>query len=202
MRYSGIEPLKHPDTREPTSRYVYTCGYCNTKVSGIVVSTYETPIGKVKWVLCTDCGYGSVVNDGSLYPSMLFGPIIEGLPQEVEEAYQEVRNCMSVRAYTACELLCRKILMHVAVEKGAKEKETFSFYLTFLSEQGYITPPMTRWVDLIRQHGGKATHLIEKPDRQRAESTLMFTAELLRLIYEMEHIANQYTPEPQTKKES
>jgi hypothetical protein len=135
-----------------------------------------------------------VVNDNNLYPQTLFGPIIEGLPQNVQEAYEEARNCMSVRAYTACELLCRKILMHIAVEKGANEKETFAFYLTYLGKQGYITPPMTKWVDLIREHGGKATHLIDKPDRKRAESTLMFTAELLRLIYEMEHLANQYTP--------
>ncbi|TES87991.1 MAG: DUF4145 domain-containing protein [Dehalococcoidia bacterium] len=202
MRFTGTEPLKTPDIRQPESRYTYTCGHCNTKVSGIVVSVYETPLGTVKWVLCTDCGYGSVLNDGSLYPSMLFGPIIEGLPQEVKEAYQEARNCMSVRAYTACELLCRKILMHVSVEKGAKEKETFASYLTFLSEQGYITPPMTKWVSLIREHGGKATHLIEKPEKKRAESTLMFTAELLRLIYEMEHMASQYIAKTQPEKET
>ncbi len=110
---------------------------------------------------------------------------------------------MSVSAYTACELLCRKILMHIAVEKGAKEGESFSEYLSILGEKGYITPPMGKWVDLIRQHGNKAAHLLEPPDRTRAESTIMFTAELLRLIYEMEHMANQYTPKPKTsKKES
>ena len=203
MKFSGIEPLKHPDIREEVSRYTYTCGLCNTVVSGFVVSVYKTPIGGVKWVLCTNCGYGSVVNDYTLYPGTLFGPIIEGLPKNVGEAYQEARSCMSVSAYTACELLCRKILMHVAVEKGAKEGESFSEYLTFLAYQGYITPPMKKWVDLIRQHGNKAAHLLEPPDRTRAESTLMFTAELLRLIYEMEHMANQYTPKPKmSRKES
>ena len=58
-----------------------------------------------------------------------------------------------------------------------------------------ITPPMKGWVDLIRQHGNKATHSLESPDKKRAESTLMFTAELLRLIYEMEHLSMQYTEE-------
>ena len=194
MKFSGIEPLTHPDTRREEGRYTYTCGYCNTVVSGFVVSTYETSIGRVKWVLCTHCGYGSTVNDGRLYPGTLFGPIIEGLPKNVEEAYQEARSCMSVGAYTATELLCRKILMHVAAQKGAKEGESFSEYLTFLADQGYVTPPMKKWVDLIRQHGNKAAHLLEAPDRKRAESTVMFTAELLRLIYEMEHLAKQYTP--------
>jgi len=203
MSFVGIEPLKHPDNRDRTSRYTYTCGYCNTVVSGFVVSTYHHGFHDVKWVLCTNCGYGSVVNGSRLYPEALFGPIIEGLPKNVEEAYQEARSCMSVTAYTACELLCRKILMHVAVEKGAKEGESFSEYLSFLGEKGYVTPPMGKWVDLIRQHGNKAAHLLEPPDRTRAESTLMFTAELLRLIYEMEHMANQYTPKPKiSSKES
>jgi len=198
MKFLGIDELTHPDTREEEGRYTYTCGYCNTMVSGFVVSAYDTVLGHVRWVLCTNCGYGSVVNDGRLYPKTLFGPIIEGLPQNVEEAYQEARSCMSVSAYTACELLCRKILMHIAVEKGAKEGESFSEYLSILGEKGYITPPMGKWVDLIRQHGNKAAHLLEPPDRTRAESTIMFTAELLRLIYEMEHMANQYTPKPKT----
>ena len=203
MKFAGIEYLGHPSIKDSASRYTYTCGHCNTVVSGFVVSMYVTMLGRVEWLLCTNCGYGSVVNDGRLHPGTLFGPIIEGLPKNVEEAYQEARSCMSVKAYTACELLCRKILMHVAVEKGAKERESFSYYLTFLGNEGYITPPMTNWVDLIRQHGGKATHLIETPDRKRAESTLMFTAELLRLIYEMEHIAKRYTPEPKiSSKES
>ncbi len=203
MRYAGLFYLKYPDTREHEGRYTYTCGHCSTMVAGIVVSVYQVDLGSVMWVLCTNCGYGSVVNDGRLYPGTLFGPIIEGLPKNAEEAYQEAKSCMSVNAYTACELLCRKILMHVAVEKGAKEGESFSEYLSFLGEKGYITPPMGKWVDIIRKHGNKATHLIEPPDRTRAESTIMFAAELLRLIYEMEHMANQYTPKPKTsKKES
>jgi hypothetical protein len=100
---------------------------------------------------------------------------------------------MSVNAYTACELLCRKILMHVAVDKGGKEGESFATYLTYLQNAGYITPSMKGWVDLIRQHGNKATHEIDPPDSKRAEGTLMFTGELLRVIYEMEHLASQYT---------
>jgi len=155
MRYAGLNYLKHPDTREYEGRYTYTCGHCNTKVAGIVVSVYEVDFGSVKWVLCTDCGYGSVVNDGRLYPGTLFGPIIEGLSKNVEEAYKEAKNYMSVNAYTACELLCRNILMHIAVEKGAQEGESFSEYLSFLEKKGYVTPPMEKWVDLIRQHGSK-----------------------------------------------
>jgi hypothetical protein len=196
MKFSGLEKVKHPDYREEESRRSYTCGHCNRPVSGVIVSNYVTVLGKVEWVLCTNCGYGSVINDGRLYPGETFGNLIEGLPKDVLGAYSEARNCISVEAYTASELICRKILMHVAVEKGAKEKESFESYLTYLGQKGYITPPMIKWVDVIRQNGGKATHLIEAPDRKRAEGTLMFTAELLRIIYEMDYLASKYTPKP------
>lgn len=56
---------------------------------------------------------------------------------------------------------------------------------------------MKSWVDLIRQHGNNSTHKLAIADPKRAQSTLMFTGELLRLIYEMEHVAKQYTnPNP------
>jgi hypothetical protein len=80
------------------------------------------------------------------------------------------------------------------VEKGAKEAETFAAYLTHLESQGFITPPMKGWVNLIRQHGNKSTHELAAPDKERAESTVMFTAELLRLTYEMEFLAKKFTP--------
>lgn len=38
----------------------------------------------------------------------------------------------------------------------------------------------------IKQHMS-----LTSPDQERAESTLMFTAELLRLIYEMDHMARR-----------
>jgi hypothetical protein len=145
--------------------------------------------------MCTNCGDASVVaKDGNIYPGIAFGPTIEGLPDEVAAAYTEARQCMSVHAFAACELICRKILMHIAVDKGAKEGESFAAYITYIENQGYITPPMKGWVDLISSHGNKATHRIDVPERGRAESTLMFTAELLRLTYEMDYLAQKYTP--------
>ena len=195
MSFAGFQYIKHPEPQARDAYQNYTCGHCGNKVTGFIVAHYDYGSMDVNWLICPSCGDGSVYSSRrQMFPGMCFGPNIEGLPDLVSKAYQEARDCISSNAFTACEFICRKILMHVAVEKGAKEKETFSSYLTFLSEKGYITPPMAEWVDLIRQHGGKATHLIEQPDAKRAECTLMFTAELLRLIYEMEHLAKRYIP--------
>jgi hypothetical protein len=84
--------------------------------------------------------------------------------------------------------------MHVGVEKGAKEGDTFEAYITYIEGLGYITPPMRQWVGLIRKHGNLSTHRLAAPDSKRAESTLLFTAELLRIVYEMDFMANQYNP--------
>ena len=194
MEYKGHRSVTKHDGSNKDSWYEYICGHCNTKVSGAVVcGCYASVQHTIRWLLCPNCGNGSVLaEDGNVYPGVSFGPNIEGLPENVLKAYKEARDCMSVNAFTSCELICRKILMHVAVEKGAKEGDSFTNYLSYLEEKGFITPPMKNWVDLIRQHGNKATHLLESPDKKRAESTIMFTAELLRLIYEMEHISKQY----------
>lgn len=74
--------------------------------------------------------------------------------------------------------MCRKILMHVAVDKGCDEGKSFGEYIDYI-ESEYITPIMKPWVDLIRRHGNSSTHELVPPDVKRSESTLMFTAELL-----------------------
>ncbi|MFC1932934.1 DUF4145 domain-containing protein [Chloroflexota bacterium] len=200
MAFGGQKQISHPDSRTPEGQQTYLCAHCGAWTSGLVVAHYYYGYN-VNWLICTGCGHGSVDDNGKLYPRSKFGPNIEGLPKEVKKAYEEARTCYSVNAFTACELICRKILMHIAVDKGAKEDEAFSYYLSVLEEKGYVTPPMKKWVGLIRKHGGKATHLIEAPDQRRAEGTLMFTAELLRLIYEMEHMADKYIPKPKNNEE-
>lgn len=178
------------DGSTKSSWHNFTCGHCGRNVSGALIASFDNDY--VRWLLCPGCEKGSVYNSGVMHPGIMFGPKLEGLPVIVEKAYNESRSCMSVNAFCAAELLCRKLLMHVAADKGAKEGDTFANYLTYLEEQGFITPPMKKWVDIIRQHGNKSTHLLDSPDQDRAKSTVMLTAELLRVVYEMEYMAKKY----------
>lgn len=186
-----------PDGTTDDAWHGYTCGHCGTKVSGAVVAWFNSR--RTMWLMCPECERGSVITGGNTYPGVAFGPPLQGLPLEVAEAYDEARRCMSVNAFTAAELICRKILMHVAADKEAKAGEAFAAYLIHLENKGYITPPMKKWVDLIRKHGNEATHKLSPPDKTRAESTVMLTAELLRVVYEMEHMASKYVPKPNPK---
>lgn len=147
MTFYGYRGISRHDGSTPGSWFSYTCARCDKKISGLVAASYQEPDEQektpVKWLLCPNCADGSVLAlDGNVYPGVPFGPKVEGLPIEVSEAYAEARRCMSVNAFTSCEQMCRKILMHVAVQKGEKEGRSFSDYLSYLETQGYVTPPM------------------------------------------------------------
>lgn len=192
--FHGHRSLNKPDGSTKDSWERFLCSYCGNITSGAVVArTRDTHRIGVVWLQCPECANGSVKDpDGTVHPASKFGPKIGGLPERVEEAYEEVRECMSVAAYRACELLCRNLLMYVAVDHGADEGESFVNYIDYLAEQGFVTPPMEDWVDQIRKIGNKRAHELDPPDKSRAESTVMFTAELLRLIYEMESLGERY----------
>jgi hypothetical protein len=149
-------------------------------------------------VQCSDCAtvLRVAIRDGVVAEVAVNnpgGPDIQGLPDDVASLYDEARRCLGARCFTAAELVCRKILMHVAVEKGAEEGKSFAHYLAFLETHGHVAPQMNQWLDLIRQHGNRATHTIDAPDPTRAEGTVMFTVGLLRLVYEMKFLAAKFT---------
>jgi hypothetical protein len=166
--------------------FQYYCAHCDSQVSGAVIGRYDHTATKL--LFCPTCLKGSVYVAGVISPSAKFGATLEGLPPDVASAYDEARRCMSVNAYVASELICRKILMHIAVDKGAKEGESFVSYLNHLEAKGYITLPIKGWADTIRQNANEATHELKVISRQRAEATVIFTVELLRLVYEMEYL--------------
>lgn len=190
MSYHGHRGVTRHDGSTPDSWRPFTCGNCNRDVSGAVVATSSSGI---EWLQCPACSEGSVrLSSGTIFPATLAGPEIEGLPEDVAAAYNEARRAIGVGALTAGELVCRKILLHVAVDKGAPEGQTFVEYLDHLEAAGYVTPPMRPWVELIRTHGNESTHALPSPTQDRALGTLMFTAELLRLTYEMGHMAARF----------
>lgn len=194
---SGAPNTANNGVNQKAAHYSYRCPHCEEAVSGAVIAQVnQSTEPSVSWLRCTACGKGAVLQDDAVQPSGKAGEAVEGLPPEVQSAYDEARASASAGAYTACELMCRKILMHVAVDKGAKEGEPFASYVDYLIAQGYLTPPMKPWADLIQQHANIATHKIPPSDKNRAFGTLSFTAQLLRLVYEMDHKVAQFMTPP------
>lgn len=168
----------------------YTCGHCGVRVAGIVVAS--CPNRSIEWLGCPACHNGSVANsDGVVYPMPLPGDEPQGLEDPIKGAYLEARKSLSSQNNTACVLMCRKILMHVAVDKGATKGKQFVDYVDYLVEQGHITPAMRDWVDQIRKLGNNATHEIPSPDYETANLALTFTTLLLKNMYEIAHLLNR-----------
>lgn len=172
----------------------YTCGYCGNWLSsdtGYYANETDengAPIRQSPALvyICHHCDSPTYFSeDGQQTPGSAFGGAVAYIPSEdVEALYEEARNCMKVNAYTAAILCCRKLLMNIAVAKGAKPGRRFADYVNYLANQGFLPPDGREWVDLIRTKGNEATHEIAIMSREDAEELITFSEMLLRFIYE------------------
>lgn len=92
---------------------------------------------------------------------------------------------MAANASTGSVMLCRKILMHTAVEKGAKDNLSFQQYVKWLVDERYAPRGAEGWLDYIRNRANEANHEIVVMSRDDATGVLLFTEALLRGVYEL-----------------
>jgi len=148
----------------------YICGYCEKLVGSNLGyrRNFEIPFGhsviqeKDFIYICPFCKRPTYFTHNNIQtPSPTYGKTIKiDTAKDVETLYNEARNCFKVKAFTASILCCRKLLMHIAVSKGAEEEKSFLEYINFLSEKGYVPPDGKEWVDQIRKKGNEANHEI------------------------------------------
>jgi len=112
----------------------------------------------------------------------------------VRVLYEEARCATSAGCNTAAVMCCRKLLMSLAVAKGAKEGEAFTYYVNFLAEKNYVPPDAREWVDHIREKGNEANHQITLMKPEDAQELLSFLAMLLKIIYEFPATMRQKYP--------
>lgn len=169
----------------------YTCGFCGNKVAPHTGYLAERLSGtgkksKAFIMICPNCAKPTFIDElGHQTPSIRLGKEVEGIDNvEVEALYNQARDCTSVGAYTAATLLCRKVLMNLAVQHDAEEGISFSKYIEYLDSKGYVPPNGKAWVDRIRTKGNEATHEIRLIGQSEANQILKFTEMLLRFAYE------------------
>ena len=177
-----------PATLKPLS---WTCGYCGNKVGGVVGFRREDPKDDSKMVrVCPHCQNATVfvrmddTDDIAQVPGPVYGSDIGGLPDGVAALYAECRRCVQYTAYTAGVLAMRKLIMQVAVEKGADERMQFTAYVDHLVGEGFIPSQSREWVDQVRKYGNLATHEVAIMSRDDAVQMLDFIEMLLTLVYE------------------
>lgn len=168
----------------------FVCGYCNTNVSsvkGYKLGQFSDGSGKQVGAVyaCPNCG-GPVffTPNNQRLPSPSLGNTVRHVPDDLNELYEEARRCTGEGCYTGAVLLCRKMLMNIAVAQGAREGLKFIEYVTYLSDNGYTPPNGKHWVDHIRKKGNEATHEIAVMDENDAKELIVFIEMLLRFIFE------------------
>ncbi len=165
----------------------YDCGHCNRSVGpnmGYFTSGTHQNLQCFIYI-CSYCGKPTYFEpDGTQFPGIPFGNDVESVPQDVASLYAEARSSVAVNAFTAAVLTCRKLLMHLAVEKGAPEGKNFLEYVEYLAQKGYVPPDGKGWVDHIRKKGNEANHEIKIMSRPDAEDLLVFAEMLLKFVYE------------------
>jgi Domain of unknown function (DUF4145) len=167
----------------------FTCGHCGREIAsekGFGGNMNGNSNYREHIYICHLCSRPTFIGyQGEQIPDIKFGGDVEDISDSmVFQLYDEARNSMSVSSYTASVLCCRKLLMNIAVHKGAKEGLKFIQYVEFLSNNHYVPPDAKEWVDHIRKKGNEATHEIAIMKREDAEEIISFVEMILRLVYE------------------
>lgn len=197
---SGFNSGTRKWSQEKMASFNYTCGYCGTYVS----SEYGMPLIDIDYpgketisrgagiYICTNCHMPTFIykDNGIQVPGNRFGSSVKNVPEKVNDVYEEARRCYSSNAFTGTVLLCRKLLMNVAVDLGASDNLKFIQYVDYLSDQHFVSIKSHDWVDQIRKYGNEATHEIEIKTRKDAETILKFSEMLLKMNYEYPAIVN------------
>jgi hypothetical protein len=119
------------------------------------------------------------------WPGASFGNDVLNISDEnVQRLYNEARRCITTNSFTASVMCSRKLLMNIAVSKGATKNQSFAKYVDYLSDSNYIPAGSKDWVDHIRSKGNDANHEIAVMKREDAEELISFSEMLLKLIYE------------------
>lgn len=185
---------------EATDANAWTQGACQRCGEGqmaVVAHTTSHPL--VKWLRCVSCNRGAVDNFGTISPQAPPLNVPLGVSGDVLQVWEEARQCLGIGAYCAAVMMCRKLLLHVAVSHGlAAKKENGrapNFYeaLEHLQHEGIISAPMRKWADRIKEVGNQQNHEIGAIGTEDAMDVAKFTEKLLELAFEMDFLFNQGT---------
>lgn len=171
----------------------YICGYCGAETSssgGYIHQKRSEDYGFIEEgayvLICTSCNQPTYLYEdlNIQVPNGKIVTNVEHLPESLKKLLSETREAISLGLYNSTVLLCRKMLMNLAVQEGAEENKSFAFYVDYIENNDFITAKMKPWVDRIRKIGNTATHEIPDISKEDANMAFEFLIMLLKLVYE------------------
>src|ERR1700752_1629411 len=158
----------------------YRCGYCSDQVAsekGYKLTIHGDGSGQQIGALhvCPRCNYPTLfLPSGMQLPGEAVGRDVKHVPADVDALYHEARRSATEGCHTGAVLLCRKILMNLAVGLGATTDLKFIEYVQYLSDKGFVPPGGKHWVDHMRRKGNEATHEIALMGAAESKDLLLF----------------------------
>jgi hypothetical protein len=168
----------------------FICGYCGEKVAsdrGYKIGQHADGSGHQlgAMYICPNCQGPNFLSPQNVwFPGHMPGRSVKNVQSDLNSLYEEARRCFKENCHTASVLICRKMLMNIAVTQGAKEGLKFIEYVNYLSDKGFIPPNGKKWVDHIRKKGNEATHEIILMTSDDSKDLLIFTEMLLMFLFE------------------
>lgn len=173
----------------------YRCAGCGSTTHGRVIAkaiyagqAYDR--GTIYWCLCV-CGqptigrYSDTNKTFHQHPRAIEFVPGDKWPADVTRLYAEAALCFSASAFTAAAMLCRKILMVCAVDKGDGPDRKFIQYVDFITTKILVLPQAKTSIDKIRNIGNDANHdvaFVEKKDARMAMEIINY---MLTTIYSL-----------------
>jgi hypothetical protein len=99
--------------------------------------------------ICSHCEKPTFFDQDQQLPGVAPGSSVEHLPLDVASLYIEARNCVAASCYTAAVLVCRKLLMNIAVAQGANPGETLTIFASRASDYGGEERNVSKRRDLL-----------------------------------------------------
>ena len=169
----------------------WVCGYCGDKVASNVGYDSRLKEQGICIRICPGCEQPTFFDGYSQTPQHAPGETVKDVPTDLHRLYDEARNSSAAGAYTGAVMICRKILMNVAVDNGAQPGESFLHYIDHLDQAGYLPPGGKKWVDYIRTRANEANHEIQLMNADDAQALITFVEMLLKFIYQFPNMVPQ-----------
>ena len=172
--------VRHIGSRE------YICYFCNKTVASSV--GYDGSVGYIH--ICPHCNRPTYFYGGRIQvPKPLPLSPVTGVEDNVRDLFEEARKCISTESYTAVAMLCRKLLMNIAVDQGAKKNKKFQEYVEYIQEENLVSKNAKELLTEIKDIGNDANHEISQVSEEQANQIIKFINEVIRQIYRVKSLS-------------
>ena len=169
----------------------YDCGSCGKPIQGRVVATLTRPTDghQVQWCMCPcdlrePCVFvmkgDEVVTQSPISKQFQHNA---KWPPDIAALYDEAAKSYSAGAFTACVMVCRKVLMVTSCKEGETDGKTFVAYVDHITTTVLNFPRAKAAIDSIRTIGNEATHTVAIVSQDDAKRAMQIVTYMLDTIY-------------------